>query len=314
MGYLEAAPDASEHGFEQAAALAVGDVDPLAHALVAGWLLGYRGHTRRAYLTDLRDFAAWCRRHGLALRTVGRAHVEAYARSLEEAGRARTTVARRLSTVAGLYRYLVEEGYLASSPLERIRRPHVGDDSPTLGLDRDELRAFLDASSRNVRDHALACLLALNGLRVSEACGTDVTDLDTVRGHRVLWVTRKHARRATTVLAARTVEAIRLHRGERDSGPLLLANDHGRLDRYDAARIVRRLGRAAGLGKRISPHSLRHSFVTAALDAGVSLRDVQDAAGHADPRTTRRYDRGRHSLDRHATYQVAAYLDRSTAG
>ncbi len=67
------------------------------------------------------------------------------------------------------------------------------------------------------------------------------------------------------------------------------------------SRIVRRVARAAGLGKHITPHSLRHAFITAALDAGVPLRDVQEAASHADPRTTMRYDRGRQSLDRHAT-------------
>ena len=74
-----------------------------------------------------------------------------------------------------------------------------------------------------------------------------------------------------------------------------------RLDRYGATRIVKRRAKAAGIVKRISPHSLRHSFITAALDAGVPLRDVQDAASHADPRTTMRYDRARQSLDRHAT-------------
>ena len=68
------------------------------------------------------------------------------------------------------------------------------------------------------------------------------------------------------------------------------------------------MARAAGITKPISPHSLRHSFVTAALDAGASLRAVQDAAGHADPRTTRHYDRARHSLDRHPTYAVAAHV------
>jgi integrase/recombinase XerD len=61
-------------------------------------------------------------------------------------------------------------------------------------------------------------------------------------------------------------------------------------------------------GKQVTPHTLRHAFITAALDAGVPLRDVQEAASHADPRTTMRYDRARGSLDRHATYIVAAYL------
>jgi len=75
-----------------------------------------------------------------------------------------------------------------------------------------------------------------------------------------------------------------------------------------AARIVRRAAHRAGISKPIRPHTLRHAFITAALDAGVPLRDVQDAASHADPRTTMRYDRARGSLDRHATYIVAAYL------
>ena len=64
----------------------------------------------------------------------------------------------------------------------------------------------------------------------------------------------------------------------------------------------------AGITKPVGPHTLRHPFITAALDAGASLRDVQDAASHADPRTTMRYDRARGSLDRHATYIVAAYV------
>jgi integrase len=73
-------------------------------------------------------------------------------------------------------------------------------------------------------------------------------------------------------------------------------------------RTVKRLTKRAGITKRISAHSLRHSFITAALDAGVSLGDVQEAASHADPRTTMRYDRARQSLDRHATDIVAAFV------
>jgi integrase len=66
--------------------------------------------------------------------------------------------------------------------------------------------------------------------------------------------------------------------------------------------------RRAGIGKSVTPHTLRHAFITAALDAAVPLRDVQEAASPADPRTTMRYDRARGSLDRHATYIVAAYV------
>jgi site-specific recombinase XerC len=86
-----------------------------------------------------------------------------------------------------------------------------------------------------------------------------------------------------------------------------LAGDGRRLDRHGAARIVRRVTRRAGIAKHAGPHMLRHAFITAALDAGVPLRDGQEAASHADPRTTMRHDRARTSLDRHATYIVATH-------
>ena len=96
--------------------------------------------------------------------------------------------------------------------------------------------------------------------------------------------------------------------GERTGGPVFLAADGRRLDRHGAGRIVRKAARRAGITKTVTPHTLRHAFITAALDAGVPLRDVQEAVSHADPRTTIRYDRARGSLDRHATYIVAAYI------
>jgi integrase/recombinase XerD len=78
------------------------------------------------------------------------------------------------------------------------------------------------------------------------------------------------------------------------------------MDRHAASRIVRRIVRCAQLDKHITAHSLHHAFITAAVDAGVPLRDVEEAASHADPRTTMRYGRGRQSIDRHVTYIVAS--------
>jgi integrase/recombinase XerD len=106
----------------------------------------------------------------------------------------------------------------------------------------------------------------------------------------------------------RTARAIDLATGERAEGLLFVTEDGRRLDRHGAARSVRRLTRRAGIAKHVSPHTLRHAFITAALDAGVPLRDVQEAASHADPRTTMRYDQARTSLDQHATYIVAAFI------
>ena len=121
-------------------------------------------------------------------------------------------------------------------------------------------------------------------------------------------IVRKGGKHVTVPLAPRTARALDLHLGDRGSGPIVLTGDGRRMDRSAADRIVKRLTRRAGISKQISPHSLRHTFITLSLDAGVALRDVQEAASHADPRTTMRYDRGRQSLDRHATYIVAAFV------
>jgi integrase len=114
-------------------------------------------------------------------------------------------------------------------------------------------------------------------------------------------ITRKGGKVVTIPLAPRTARALDLAIGERTGGPVFLTGDGRRLDRHGAGRIVRRVARRAGITKPVGPHTLRHAFITAALDAGGSLRDVQEAASHADPRTTMRYDRARGSLDRHAT-------------
>ncbi|MBW3648465.1 MAG: tyrosine-type recombinase/integrase, partial [Actinobacteria bacterium] len=134
------------------------------------------------------------------------------------------------------------------------------------------------------------------------------------RGHRTLLVHRKGGKTVTIPLAPRTARAVDLAIGDRLDGPIFLDSLGRRLRRDAAARMVRRLAKQAGITKRIGPHSLRHSFITAALDAGVPLRDVQEAASHADPRTTMRYDRARQSLDRLATYIVAAFVAGASRG
>jgi integrase/recombinase XerD len=275
--------------------------------LAAAFLLGYGPSTREAYGRDLRAWATWLAEQGIQPLDAHRAHVELWARGIEEAGRAPATVARRLAAIAGFYEYAVDEGLIDRSPVSRVRRPRVSNDSPRLGLDRDETTAFLHAAEEGgARDYALACLLALNGLRISEALSLEVEDLGEQRGHRTVQLRRKGGKKQLAPLAPRTAEAIDRLIAGKEAGPVFSTRSGRRLDRHAAQKVVRRLARQAGITKAVSPHTLRHAFVTTALDAGVPLRDVQDAAGHADPRTTRRYDRGRYSLDRHATYAVAA--------
>ncbi len=224
-------------------------------------------------------------------------------------GTSRATVTRRLSTIAGFYKYAVEEELLDHSPAADVRRPRLDYESHATALDRNELGALLVAAGLGPPgEHALISLLALNGLRVSEATGADIEHLGLERGHRAVTITRKGGKVVTIPLAPRTARAVDLAIGERTGGPVFLAGDGRRLDRHGAGRIVRRVARRAGITKPVTPHTLRHAFITAALDADVPLRDVQEAASHADPRTTMRYEQARGSLDRHATYIVAAYV------
>jgi integrase len=159
---------------------------------LAGFLAGYRGLTREAYALDLRQFASWCRAHALALFAVRRADIEGFARDLEAMGRARATVTRRLSAIAGFYKYAVEEELLERSPAAHVRRPRIDYESHAVALDRNELGALLVAAGLgSSAGHALISLLALNGLRVSEATGADIEHLGLERGHRTVTITRK---------------------------------------------------------------------------------------------------------------------------
>src|SRR5947209_15405919 len=209
---------------------------------LAGFLAGYTGLTREAYALDLRQFTSWCHQHHLRLFQARRADIECFARDLETRGRARATITRRLCTVAGFYRYAVEEELLEHSPAAHVRRPRLDYESHATGLDRNELGALLVAAGLgHPAEHALISLLALNGLRVSEATGADIEALGVERGHRTLVVTRKGGKVVTVPLAPRTARAIDLAVGERSEGPVFLSADGRRLDRHGAGRIVRRV-------------------------------------------------------------------------
>ncbi len=147
-----------------------------------GFLAGYRGYTRDAYALDLRQFTSWSWQHEHQLFDVRRVDIERFARDLEDRGRARATVARRLCTTVGFYRYAEEEGVIEHSPAVHIRRPRIDYESHVAHLDRNELGAILvTAGLSSPRDHALVSLLALNGLRVSEAVPRPARHLH--RGH-----------------------------------------------------------------------------------------------------------------------------------
>lgn len=216
------------------------------------------------------------------------------------------------------YRYLVAEGARADSPTEHVRRPKISDRGETPGLTRDELRRLLATAKEHgsERSYALLSLLGHTGVRINEALSRDVEHLAHDRGHRILRLERKGGRGGRTVLTAPVARTLDEYLAGRPAGPIFITKTGKRMGQPEAWRMVRRLAARAALdgAGEIRPHSLRVAFITGAREAGVPLEDVQDAAGHADPRTTRRYDRGRHSLDRHASYAVTAWLAGASEG
>jgi site-specific recombinase XerD len=320
---------------------AVGELPRLAELparerlLVAAWVTSLRAaRTRRAYFADLHGWAGWLAARGVELLGAGRVHVDLWVTLQHAGGAEAASVRRRLSALSSFYRYAAAHDLLSGAlPTDGVARPVVDPDyTATVSLDRAQLRALIAAADADPgrqahRTAATIRLLATTALRVDELISADVADLSSDRGHRVVRVVRKGGGKARLPLPPSTWAAVETYltgRAERAGlagwrelpGPLLAtaaadANpDGGRLRQSHLWELVRRLARVAGLDcwDQLSPHSLRHSAITLALDAGATLRDVQDFAGHKDPRTTRRYDHTRHNLDRSAAYALASYL------
>ena len=307
-------------------------------ALVAAWLATKRSpHTRAAYLRDLAQWAGWLAGHGVPLLEADETAAAMWARHLEAAGVKDSTAARKLTAVSSFYAWCLRRGDVRANPVAGLARPAVDyDTSATPGLTRDQAVALLDAAdgdpgpqaARPPRWWPRCCSPG----RVSELLGADIEDLGTDRGHRVLRVRRKGGKIQALALPAPAAGRIDAYLAGRDDVTalpaipgstaaaarrrVLFATGTGaRMYRAEVRALLHRLGRAAGLpddlAASLSPHSMRHAFATLNLDAGASLRDLQDAMGHASPRTTRRYDRSRGNLDRSPGYLLAGYISRA---
>jgi integrase/recombinase XerD len=266
---------------------------PLRVAVVAH-LARYKGLSRSHTESDLNVFLRWCVERDLDPLAARRVDVELFVRWLQEERRFKpSTVSRRLSVVSCFYRTCVIDAVLEHSPAAHVRRPTVSPESPTLGLSHLQFEAMLVTAgqSHNPCDLALVAMLGLLGLRVFEACAATISDLGEERGHRVLRVCGKGTKIVLVPLPPAVGRAIDRAIGERSSGPILLNRAGTRMDRHAATHRLKRLAATAGVRMpRLHPHMLRHTYITTMLDAGVSIRDVQIAARHADPRTTMRYD------------------------
>ena len=167
-----------------------------AQVAAAAFLARYLGRTLDAYRYDLRTFFQWAADVGLTVMEAKRPHIELYRTAMEQKGLAPSTIDRRLSTVCGFYRFAHIDGRVTPNPAQYVRRPKAHP-SEGRGLDRRELGTFLFTAERFDKSHAaLAVLLGLNGLRVSEASGTNIEDLAFTQGHRTLRIMGKGSKPA----------------------------------------------------------------------------------------------------------------------
>jgi site-specific recombinase XerD len=283
--------------------------DPTNYA-VACFLARYRDATLRAYQQDMLGFLRWCAERDLAPLQLERAHLELCLRWMETRGYAPATISRRFGTVAGFYKYAVLDGTLQVNPSLAVTRPRVVWESQRRTvLHPLEYAALLTAARRDgPSSHALVAMLGMLGLRISEACGADITDLSYDAGYELLAILGKGHKPAQIPMPVPVLRAVHEAISDRTTGPILLNTVGARMTRASATGRLSRLARTIGLDHPISPHSLRRTFCTAGLLSGVPLRDMQYAMRHSDSRTTLRYDMSRANLDRHAAHPVAAYL------
>ena len=268
--------------------------ESLAHAR------GSSPHTVKAYLSDVRAFARYLEGAGRDLVTADHGSIRGWLGTLavDHAPRSR---ARALASVRALYRFLVTTGCVPSNPARTVRSPKLPTRLPRV-LPVDEVFAVLTVPGKNgplgLRDRALFELLYGSGLRVSEACGLDVDDLD-LRS-RTVRVFGKGSKERLCPMNAGCVTVLRCwleRRGEllakpapgQDPAALFLNHRGGRLTARSVARHLDRTVLQLALQRKVSPHALRHSFATHLLAGGADVRVIQELLGHASLSTTQKY-------------------------
>ena len=286
------------------------DDDRLRH-LAGSFLATYPNeNTRTGYAREIRRWFTWCQVRGVDPLTAHRTEVEVFMRELEPEY-AVNTVCRITGCLASWFKWLVHEEHIVTTPMLTIKRPSKDTSPKQIRLSRHDLMDMLTAAENRCHPGVwgLVSLLALNALRVSEAVTPNIEDLAESHWHHTLAIWGKGDKPDVIPLHARTMLAISAATKGRTTGPLLLNEWGNRMSRANARHAVRKVADLAGLqNKRVTPHTFRHAAITAALNAGVPMRDVQSFARHADPKTTMHYDRNRDSFERHATYNVAQYI------
>jgi integrase/recombinase XerD len=266
---------------------------------------GLAENTLWAYRRDLRRYAAFLESRGIHdAGASGEEAVAAFVRSLSSAvhgdGQAYRTssVARALAAVRSFHRFLIQEGEARDDPSAAVVRPRVPRSLPR-PLSVDEVGRILSSPTGGepaaLRDRAILETLYGAGLRISELVSLDVDDLDLEEGSvRVLGKGSKErlvplGRYSRDALGAYLSGGRPALAAARSRGALFLNQRGGRLTRQGCTKVLRGHVKRAGIRKKVSPHTLRHSFATHLLEGGADVRVVQELLGHASVATTQIY-------------------------
>ena len=287
------------------------------------WLASQKSaRTRRAYSQDVAHFM---RTLGITspdqLRQVDHRAVIAWERIMrEQEGAAPSTVRRRMAALSSLFKHLVREGVASRNPVVNVQRPAINrEEGSTAAFSKAQARKLLDSPPADtlagLRDRAILSVGLQVGLRRAEIAALTVGDLHQNRGFDALRVVRKGGRRDALAINPQAAARIRAYlefggHGADHDGPLFRplrgnAKPHDTASRMDPDaidRLVRKYAAGIGLARGYSAHSMRATFITTALENGAQLEDVQKAAGHRDPSTTKLYDRRAYNPEKAASF------------
>ena len=269
---------------------------------------GLARNTVEAYRRDLRAWARFCAEEGVDMGSVQPEDVTTYLERLRGGGSSRgqsqspATVARKLVAVRAFYRFLVSEGFVEGDPTLAIGVPRRPRSLPR-AISLEDVTRLLGAPANDLlgrRDRALLEVLYGAGIRISELVALDVDDVDLEE--RTVWVRGgKGGKDRRVPLGKVACEAVASYvagsrrelagraRGGTTHGALWLNARGGRLTRQACWKALRAHAARAGLGAKVSPHTLRHSFATHLLEGGADVRVVQELLGHASLATTQIY-------------------------
>jgi len=204
----------------------------------------------------------------------------------------KSSIARKVSTLRSFYKYLVRERLVPSNPAKAVSTPKVEKPLPTT-LTVDEAFRLMEApvEKRRLRDRAILELLYSSGIRVGELVGVNVNQLDEDLG--IVKVMGKGRKERIVPVGLKAIEALKAYLQERgdvgEEEPLFINSRGGRLTARSIGRLVKKYTKRSGIFRKVSPHSLRHTFATHLLDAGADIREIQEMLGHASLSTTQRY-------------------------